>query len=98
MAPSSRVVYPLLERPLEVRETLRATPKAHLLAEVIPAFSAYTAVSARHADLQGYAVAEGIAAHLRAYGDDHARGLVTERQGLAGTEVAICELLEVRDI
>lgn len=98
MAPSSRVIYPLLQRPLEMREALRAASKAHLLAEIIPTSPAYAAVSTWYADLQGHAVAEGEAAHLRAYGDDHARGLVAEGQGLAGAQVAICELLKVGDI
>lgn len=98
MTPRGRVVDPLLQRSLEVRKALGAAAEAHLLAEVIPAPPADAAVAARHADLEGHAVAEAEAAHLRAYGDDHARGLMAEGQGLAGAEVAVGELLEVGDI
>lgn len=95
MAPHSRVVDPLLQRPLEVRKALCAAAEAHLLAEVVPPPATDGALPARHADLEGHAVAEREAPHAGADGHHHARGLVAERQGLAGAEVAVGELLEV---
>lgn len=92
------MVYPLLQRALVVRVALCAAPEAHPLAEVIPAPPAYAAPSARHADLEGDAVAGREAAHLGAHGDDDARRLMAQRQGLAGAEVAVGELVEVGDV
>lgn len=53
MAPLSWVVDSLLESPLVMRHTLRATPEPKLLAEVVTAFPADATGVAGHADLQG---------------------------------------------
>lgn len=98
MAPHGRMIYPLLQRALVVWEALCAAPEAHLLAEVISPLATNATLAASHADLQGHAITKGKAAHMRADGDDHTRGLMAERQGLAGAKVAIGELLEVGDI
>lgn len=95
VAPLSWVVDPLLQRALEVWEALCAAPEAHFLAEVVPPFPADSALAARDADLEGYAIAEGKAAHVRTDGNDHTRGLMAERQRLARAQVAIGKLLEV---
>lgn len=79
-------------------EALRAAPEAHLFTEVIPTLPTDAALSTWHAHLEGDTVAEGEAGDLGADGNDDARGLVTEGQGLAGAEVAVGELLEVRDV
>lgn len=71
VAPDSRVVYPLLEGPLEMRKRLRAAPEPHLLAKVVPAFPAYATLPARDSDFQCYAVTNSESAHLRANGDHY---------------------------
>lgn len=70
IAPLSWVINPLLQGPLEVRYTLRRTPKPHLLAQVISASSADSAVATRNANLECDAIAEGEILHVRAHGDD----------------------------
>lgn len=52
------MVNPLLQCPLEMGYALCATPKPHLLAEVIPPFPADSALAAGNADLQSDAVAD----------------------------------------
>lgn len=98
MTPHSRVIYPLLKRPLEMWETLRAAPESHLLAEVIPPLPTDATLPTRHTDLEGHTVTNGEAAHLWADGDYHAGGFMTEGQGLTGAQVAVGKLLEVRHV
>lgn len=98
VTPDRRVVYPLLQRALEVRHALRAAPEPHLLAEVVPAPPADAAPAARDAHLQGHAVPYLEPAHLGADGRHDAGRLVAERQGRAGAEVPVGELLVVGDV
>ncbi len=72
MAPHGWVVDPLLEGALEVRDALGTTPETHLLAEVVAAFPADAALSARDADLQCHTIANPEARHLGADGHHHA--------------------------
>lgn len=100
MTPNSRVIYPLLEGALEVRDALGAAPEPHLPAEVVPAPPADGALAARDADLEGHAVAhrERPDGHLRADSHHDARGLVAEGQRRAGAQVPVGELLVVRHV
>ena len=58
MTPNSRMIDPLLQCPLEMRHALRTTSKPHLLAEVVPPFSADSTLAAGDPYLECYAVAE----------------------------------------
>lgn len=78
MAPHSRVVDSLLQRPLEMRKALCTASEAHLLAKVVPPLAADTALSTRHTYLEGDAITNGEAAYLRTNGDDNARGLMAQ--------------------
>jgi hypothetical protein len=92
------MIYPLLKSALVVRKALGATPEAHLFAEIIPAISARAALEACNANLKGNSVADGEARHVGANSNDLPGRLVAEGQWLAGAEVAVGELLVVRDI
>jgi len=86
------VVDPLLQRALEMRETLPTTPELHLLADIIPPFLTSCTLSARQAHLErdlvsGLEVRDG-----GAYGADYAGGLVAEREGFADEDVAVSEV------
>jgi len=98
VAPDGRVVYLLLQSPLEVGNRFGATPESHLLAEIISALPADAALAAGDADLEGNTVAEVKARDLRANGDNDSRGLMAEGQRHAGAEVAVGELFVIGDI
>jgi hypothetical protein len=51
VTPHGRVVYPLLQSALEVRNGFGAAPKPHLLAEIISSSPADAALPTRDADL-----------------------------------------------
>lgn len=78
VTPRSRMIDLLLQRSLEMWETLCAASEAHLFAEVIPPLATNATLSTRHTDLEGHSVANRKAAHLRADGNDHTRRLVAE--------------------
>ena len=98
VTPDGRMVYPVLERALEMREALRTTPEPHFLAEIVAAFPADAALSTRDAHLQRHPITKLEAAHLRADGNDSAGGLMAKGERLAGAEVAIGELLVIGDV
>lgn len=98
MTPRSRVIDPLLQRPLKMREALCATSEAHLLAQIIPPLATNATLATWYANLQGHAVAESKAPHLRADRNNNTRRLVAKGQGLASAEIAIGKLLEVGHI
>lgn len=98
VTPYCRVINPVLERALEVGERLRAASESHLLAEVISPLATCGTLPTSDADLQGDAVSNYKATHLRADGDYDPRGLMTEREWLAGAEIAVREFLVVRHI
>lgn len=98
VTPYRWVINPILERALEVGERLRAAPKSHLLAEVIPTLATCGTLATGDANLQSYTVSDRKAAHLGANGHHDSRGLVTERKGLTGAEIAIREFLVIRHI
>lgn len=98
MTPHGWVVDLLLQRTLEMGKALCAAPESHLLAQVIPPFSANVALPTRYTDLKGHTITNSEAAHLRADGNDCARGLMTKGQRLACAEVAVGKLLEIGNI
>lgn len=98
MAPCCRVVYFLLKSPLEVRDTLGAASKSHLLAEVVPSFTTDAALPAWNPDFESDPIADGETSDFGPDGRDDARGLMAQRQGCTGAEVAIGELLVIAHI
>jgi hypothetical protein len=78
MTPFSRMVDPLLQGTLEMRETLCGRAEFHVFADVVAAFGAAVAGIAGHAYFEGYAVAGGEVDYGRADGGDDARGFVAE--------------------
>lgn len=51
-----QVINLTLQRPLEVRKALRATPEPQFRADIVPSLRAECASSARNPDLEGYEV------------------------------------------
>jgi hypothetical protein len=98
VTPDGWVVDPLLEGALVVRIGLSTAPEAQLLAKVVAALAADSALSAGYANLEGNTVAELEALDLWANGHHLARGLVAKREGLACAEVTIGELLVVGNV
>jgi len=93
VAPNGRVVDPLLESSLEMRYTLRATPKLHLLAEVITPLPADATLAAWNAYFERNAVANGKSIDVRADGHDFTGRFMTKGQWRTSTEVAVGKLL-----
>lgn len=98
VAPRRGVVDSLLQCALVVRNTLSAGPELHLLAEVVSTLAADGALSTRDANFESNTIAELEAGDEGPDGDDLARGLVAERERVAGAEVSIGELLVVADV
>ena len=78
VAPDRWVIDPLLQSSLEMRHALRTTPESHLLAEVIPPFPAYCALSAWDSDLESNAVADAEAIDSGANAYDDTRRFMAE--------------------
>ena len=98
VAPLCGVIDALLEGSLEVRHGLCATPKPHARAEVVSPALAGPTVVAGDADLQCDALANLEARHGLANRHDDPGRLVAQRQRLDGLEIAIAELVVVRDV
>lgn len=92
------MIYSFLQSSLKVRYTLCAASESHLLAQIVPAFPADCALSARNADLEGNSVTNGKARDLRANTDNYTGRFMSKGQWCTGTEVAIGKLLVVADI
>lgn len=95
MAPPRGMVYPLLQRALEVRDGLGRAAEAHASANVVTALAAVFAALAGQADLNGNAVPRTQVRDCGARCDDSTAGLVAEGQGLTDEDVAIPEVVEV---
>lgn len=92
------MVDPLLERPLEMRHALRTTPESHLLAEIVPPFSANRALAARNADFKRNSVANSEAIDLRTNAHNYTGGFMAKRQRGTSAKVAIREFFVVTDV
>jgi hypothetical protein len=71
MTPLSRMINPLLQRTLKMRETLCRRAEFHFFADVVAAFGAAVAGIAGDAYFEGYAVAGGKVCDGRAGGGDN---------------------------
>ena len=98
MAPGSRVVDSFLQGPLKMRHGFCAASKPHLLAKVIPASPADTAVATWDANLESNPVAKLEARHPGANSDDDPRRFMTQGKRHASAQVAVGKLFVVRDI
>jgi hypothetical protein len=98
VTPGRWVIDSLLKRALIVRNGFSTTSEAHLFTEIISAFSADATLSTWYANLQGDSITNAEASYLRADCHYFSGRLVTERQRLASTEVAVGEFLVVADI
>ena len=72
------MVDPLLQRPLEVRNTFGTTSKSHLLAEIVTTLSADDTLGTRNPNLQGYSVTNGESRDLRTNADYDAGRFMTK--------------------
>ena len=98
MAPYRRVVNPLLESPLKVRNALRTTSELHLFAKIVSAFSADPALATGNADFQGHFVPNCKSIDLRANAYNYPGRFMSKGQRRTSTEVAIGKLLVVAHI
>jgi hypothetical protein len=98
MAPYGRVIDSLLESSLEMGNALRATPKLHLLAEVVAPLSTDGTLAAGNANFEGNSVTNGEAIDLRPNAHYNTGRFMSKRQRCTGTEVAVGELLVVAHI
>ena len=95
MTPLSRVVDPLLQRALRMREDLGRTPEAHGAADVVPSRLAVLALLAGDTDLEGHLVSRGEVRDALANGHDGAAGLMTESERFLDGDVADGVVVEV---
>jgi hypothetical protein len=98
VAPNCRMVNPFLKSPLKMWYTLRTTPKPHLLAEVIPSFPAYAALTTWYAYLERHSVTNTEAIDLGSDRHDNTRRFMTKGQRRACTEISIGKFLIVAHI
>lgn len=98
MAPSCRVIDPVLQRSLCVWETLRATSEPHTLADVVPPLFASLADFARLSDFQCHLVTNTEVLHIRAYANNHTCRFVAERERFLYDYVAVTVVLVVMEI
>jgi hypothetical protein len=98
MAPCSRVVYPILQCPLGVRERLCTTSEPHSFANVVPALLAPFTGLARLPYLERNFVTNIETRHFRAHAHDYTRGLVAQRHGFLDNDVAIAVVAVVMQI
>jgi len=98
VAPLRRVVDTFLKGTLVVGDALRAAPKPKLLAKIVAALGADRAAATRDSDLKRNSVAKLEARNLGPYRDDHPGRLVSQRQRMDSTEVAVGEFFVVGDI
>ena len=78
MAPLSRMVYSLLQSPLEMGYALGTAPEPHFLAKIVSALPADSTLSARNSHLERDSVADSEVAHIWPNCNDNARGLMTK--------------------
>jgi hypothetical protein len=95
VAPSRRVVDPLLQCALRMWERLGRASEVHALAYVVPPFKTQLTLLTRLADLERNPVTHLEVTDARTDGRDDARGLVTQRQGFPDEDVAITVVTEV---
>ena len=76
MTPDGRVVDPLLEGALIMRDRFGTTPESHLFAKIVTTFTADCALAAGHTNFKGHPVTNVEARHLGPYGNDDTRGFV----------------------
>ena len=95
MAPNRRMINSLLQRSLEMRNTLCATSESHLLAKIVASFPANVALATGNPYFQGYSVADGKAIDLRANAHYYTGRFMTKGQRCASTEITVGELLVV---
>lgn len=98
MNPSSRVVNPLLQRPLHVWKRLGRAAKLHAFADVVSAALAVIARLAWQANLERDTIAWPEVRYGGSYSDDCAAGFVAQRQRLADEDVAIAVVVVIVQI
>ena len=81
-----------------MRHALRTTPESHLLAEIIPSFSADAALATRYAHLERHSVTNTEAIDLWSDRHDDSRRFMAKRQRRAGTEIPIGKFLIVAHV
>lgn len=95
VAPSCRMVNSLLERPLEVRESLGRATESHATADVVSTRRAVFAVLTRHTDLERNAISSSDVLHISANSNNGAAGFVAEGEGLTNDDVAVAAMVVV---
>lgn len=98
MNPSSRVINPLLQRPLHVWKRLGRAAKLHAFANVVSAALAIVARLAWQANLERDTIAWLEIRDGGSYSDDCAAGFVAQRQRLADEDIAIAVVVVVVQI
>lgn len=89
VTPLRGVVDLLLQRALEVWETLATAPEPELFADVVTTFRAACTAAAGQADFESDSVACFEVCDGRADGRDDASGFVTEGEGFADEDIAV---------
>jgi len=95
MTPLSRVVNPLLQRPLEMWKALRRTPKPQRLADIISPLLTQLALSTWQPDFEGHAIASFEVSDRGADGGDDACGFMAESERFLDNDVAVAVVIEV---
>lgn len=92
------MIHPLLQRALEMRETLPATPELDIFADVVAALFAALAGFAGQADFEGHFVAGLEVRDGGARGGDDAGGFVAEGERFADEDVAVAEVRVIMEV
>jgi hypothetical protein len=98
MTPLGRMIDPLLQCTLEMRETLCRRAEFHILADVVAALFTTVTGIAGNADFQSYSVAGGEVGYGRTDSGDDAGGFMTESQGFADENVAVAVVVVVVEV
>lgn len=95
VAPSCGMVNSLLERSLEVRESLGRATESHATADVVAARRAVFAVLTRHTNLERNAISSSNVLDISANSNNGAARLVAKSERLANNDVAVAAMIVV---
>lgn len=98
MTPSRWMIDPVLQRPLRMRESLRTTPEAHPLTDIIPSLLTPVTAPARKSHFQRNFISYLKALHILTDRYHNTSGFVAQRHRFFDHDVAIAVVPVVVEI